>query len=102
MVTNSIIRFGNLEWATYSENTSHAIKTGLNQFRGLKRKVNQYDLDKKFIKTWDSIADAQRFYNTSQPNISKVLKGERHYAGQDSTGAKLQWEWYGDWLLSSL
>ena len=43
---------------------------------------------------FDSISAAARFYNTSQPNISKVLKGERHYAGQDATGTKLQWEWY--------
>ena len=73
MAITLIIKFGNLEWATYSENTRHAIKTGLNQFRGLKIKVNQYDLDGKYIKTWECIADAQRFYNTS--HISLCCKG---------------------------
>lgn len=44
-------------------------------------------------KVFSSISEAARFYNISQPNISKCLKGERQSAGKDpQTGQKLFWK----------
>lgn len=53
----------NLEWCTYSYNEKHAFDTNLK--KSYKKKVNQYTLDGVFIKTWNSIAEANKFYNTS-------------------------------------
>lgn len=52
----------NLEWCTAKENNIHAYENGLNPSR---KKVNQYDLNGKYIKTWNSIREANRFYKTS-------------------------------------
>lgn len=52
----------NLEWCTAKENNIHAYEYGLNPSR---RKVNQYDLNGNFIKTWNSIREANNFYKTS-------------------------------------
>jgi len=41
---------------------------------------------------FSSISEAGRYYNVPQPNISKVLKGERKSAGKHpETGEKLRW-----------
>lgn len=53
---------GNLEWCTPKENNIHAYKIGLNQSC---KKVNQYDLNGNYIKTWNSIKEANCFYKTS-------------------------------------
>lgn len=86
----------NLEWVTYSENTIHAINTGLIDINGnsslfksgknnimygkkapTRRKVVQLDLNGNFIKEWDCIEDAQQKYNTR--HISVVCRGQRKY-----------------------
>jgi hypothetical protein len=56
---------GNLEWCTWSENHLHKFKVLWykflnNKWKHLKKKVNQYDKQWNFIKTWDSIKDIQR------------------------------------------
>lgn len=44
-------------------------------------------------KIFPSLSEAARYYNISQPNISKCLKGERKSAGKDpETGEKLFWK----------
>lgn len=46
-------------------------------------------------KIFSSVSEAARFYNTHQPNISKVLKGIRNFAGKDpETGERLTWAYY--------
>lgn len=52
----------NLEWCTPKENNIHAYKMELNNS---KRKVNQYDLKGNFIKTWNSIKEANEYYKTT-------------------------------------
>lgn len=45
-------------------------------------------------KEFPSVCEAGRYYKVPQPNISKVLKGERKSAGKHpQTGEKLIWEW---------
>lgn len=57
----------NLEWATPSENSQHAIDTNLNDCC---RAVNQYSLDKQFIKRWKSVSEADRAMNVHHASIS--------------------------------
>lgn len=39
-----------------------------------RKKIKQYDLDGNYIKTWESAAEAARFYNTNRALISHALK----------------------------
>lgn len=65
----------NLEWCTQKYNINYG--NGINKGK-LKRsvKVNQYDLNNKYIKTWDSINEAVRYYN-GNTNICQCCKGKR-------------------------
>ena len=47
----------------------------------LSKKVNQYDLDGKIIKTWYSISDAERDLKIRNSNISQCCRNIRHTAG---------------------
>ena len=73
-------RVENLEWCTNRENSIHAIKNGLNNHSRYvsgrpKRKVNQIDiLTGKIIKTFNSIADANCEFKTS--NIGECCRGK--------------------------
>jgi hypothetical protein len=44
-----------------------------------KKQVNQYDLNNNFIKSWDSITQAEKTLNIH--HISSVCSGKRNYAG---------------------
>lgn len=63
----------NLEWCTQQENNIHAYNHGLNPSR---KKVDQYDLNGNYIKTWNSIHDANIFYNST--HISDCCRGIRN------------------------
>ena len=88
-------RVENLRWCTPMENTHNQIsftkmveaikKANIGKFgikNGKHKKVYQYNKDGTFIKEWDSISDAARFYNTYRSNIVCNCKGKtRHSAG---------------------
>ena len=82
----------NLEWCTYAENSNHAWKIGLEKSylkgkygkeHNKSRKVNQYDLQGNFIKTWDCISDVTRNLKIDSGRITKCCKHEKycHSAG---------------------
>lgn len=44
-------------------------------------------------KEFESVSAAARYYNVSQPNITKVLNGQRKHCGRLEDGTQLEWEW---------
>ena len=63
----------NLEWNTVEENNNHALRMGLQRFTG--NKINQYSLDGKFIKQWNSQREIERKLKVSHGNINLTCKG---------------------------
>jgi hypothetical protein len=61
----------NLEWCTQSYNVIYS--------KG--RKINQYDKNNNFIKTWNSIADIKRTLNIDNGSIVRCCKGIKKSAG---------------------
>jgi hypothetical protein len=57
----------NLEWSTIKLNNIHAIETGLSSTQ---KKVNQYSLNGKFIKEFESISKASIAMNVAGASIS--------------------------------
>lgn len=85
----------NLEWATISENTLHAIRMGLivnpeknfgiiarpYELNGRARKVYQYDYNGNFIKEWGCIKKASDFLGVSETVVRAAANGEQNHAG---------------------
>lgn len=111
--TNNVIC--NLTWATCDEQVKHALKNGLikkgkespmygrklsyeiREKMKIKRNlnkvffnkpINQYELDGTYIKTWECINDAIKFYNNK--SIEYCCKGRRKSA------SGFQWKFYID------
>lgn len=71
----------NLEWATPSENSQHAVDTGLTTFESCEKEVHQYTLSGKYLATYKSDAEAERSTGIAKQNISKCTLGKRPNAG---------------------
>lgn len=94
-------RVENLEWVTCSENMIHSYANGLQKpidkkiciqngkrvgkmyakihAEKLSKKIEQYDKNHKFIKTWESIEKAKRELNVF--HITECCQGKRKTAG---------------------
>jgi hypothetical protein len=65
-------RLSNLRWVSYSKNSKnkiHIYKKG--------KKVDQFDLQGKFIKTWDKISEVEETIGISHSNIIAVINGRK-------------------------
>lgn len=80
-------RIENLEWCTYSHNNSEAFRIGLRKtdyensgFKkyndSIKKKINQYDMNMIFIKSWNSIQEASETLNICSSHICRCCKGK--------------------------
>lgn len=83
-------RVENLEWCTQQYNIKQSFKNGQQkptwenkkgELNPLSIKVNQYDLDGNFIKTWGCIREVQRKLNIFAVGISKCCRGLQKTAG---------------------
>jgi hypothetical protein len=81
----------NLEWVTHKENTAHAIKSGLfnkanlfttiyNPAKGkfgknsaTAKPINQYTIDDKFVKKFDSIVEMQKKWVRTYMDTPKLM-----------------------------
>lgn len=71
----------NLEWATSSENSQHAVDTGLIDITISCKEVHQYTLSGKYITSYPSDVAAQEATGIAKQNISKCTLGKRPNAG---------------------
>lgn len=79
----------NLEWVTCSENSKHAVRTGLLNMEPFivagstarKKKIAQIGVSGKTIKVFDSAVEAARQLGLSTGNISSCANGTRKTTG---------------------
>ncbi len=76
---------GNLEWCTYSYNTTYnnSMRTKIdtrnkNNSHGCEKEVYQYDLEGNLIKVWPSLMSVTRKQHVSYANISKCCRGGKY------------------------
>ena len=67
----------NLEWVTISENAIHSTRV----LQKNVRKINQYDLQGRYLATYSSITIASEITGIRQSCISNVLAKRRNKAG---------------------
>lgn len=82
--------YTNLEWATAKENANYGTRNAkclANTLEKCAKKVKQYDLNGNFIKEWQSMAEAARFYNVRSENIMRVCQKKR------PTSCGFKWEY---------
>lgn len=80
---------GQIPWNKGKKNVYD--KATLESMIGYKRiKVNQYDLEDNFIKTWDSAREAERHTNAHHSDIIRCCKGQRKTCGN------YKWQFYED------
>ena len=79
----------NLEWVTPSENTQHAVNTGLFK-NGRTRAVIQYNLNGEQMATFESATEAARQTGGSQSKITMCCRRQRDSAND------YQWRYYDD------
>lgn len=87
-------KLDNLEYVTQKENVRDAFNNNLcaNVIEQAKRnivkaidstkiKIDQFDKNNNYIRTWDSIRECSRELNIDDANITSCLKGKRKTAG---------------------
>ncbi len=74
-------RLDNLEWITHLGNIKHAIDSGCVTYSRA-YKIDQYALDGKFIKTWDSLRDIQKELGIKRTRLARVLKNKTGETGE--------------------
>jgi len=67
----------NLRWATAKEQASNMVRGAT----GAKRQVNQYDLDENFIRSWNSVKEAQNTTGIFGTLICRVCRDKQDNAG---------------------
>lgn len=77
----------NLEWCTNSENSIHARKNGLLIEHDIScgekvgKKIAQFDLSRKYIRSWGSETAIERELGIDRSSVSKCCRGKRNKAG---------------------
>ena len=66
----------NLEWMTLIDNCNYGTRNAR-----ISKKINQYDLEGNFIKTWNSIIQIEREFNIFHSRIIEACKGQRKQIG---------------------
>ena len=66
----------NLEWCTNQENMDHAFKNNLVKPADNRRKVSQYDINGKYIRTYNGIKEAALKNNIHYQSIKDCLRGK--------------------------
>ena len=79
-------RADNLEWCSGSENQLHSFRTGLHKsIKGLQHrksfKVIQFDLQGKYIKTWENMREIERHLKINDTSIYRCCRGKQKTAG---------------------
>lgn len=77
-------KFDNLEWCTLAYNINYGSRTK-KAIGKRKIKINQYELDGTFIKTWECMNDAIKFYKNS--SICWACSGKKE------TASGYKWEY---------
>lgn len=67
----------NLEWCTCKYNIQEAYRLKLSKTK----KISQYDLNGKYIRTWNSVANASKMLKLDSSAIVKCCKGKRNKCG---------------------
>lgn len=81
-------KVSNLEWCTQKYNVNYG--DGINKSKTKRSvKINQYNLNGDYIKTWNTMNDAIRYYNNNT-QICQCCKGKRN----DACGYK--WKYADD------
>lgn len=77
-----------LEFIKRSDNYNLTVGGKWTVYNNLKKKISQYTLDGKFIRTWESITEAEQSLGLT--SINQALKGNSKYCGN------YQWRFYSD------
>jgi hypothetical protein len=68
-------RVKNLEWVTSKENKEHARRTGLYNNLPHSKPVMQMTMEGKYLKTWNSAAEAARGVNCTKELVAQAARG---------------------------